>query len=215
MGIYVFSAHALFEQLVQDAADETSSHDFGKDIIPKMIADGEAVYAHPFEDKNQKSRAYWRDVGTIDAYYQANMDLVSVDPELNLYDSSWPIRTAQSHLPPPKFVFADVGLPGVARRGIALDSLISPGCILSGGAVVHSILSPEVRVNSYALIEDSILLHNVSVGRHSRIRRAIVDKEVVIPPNTTLGHDREADQARGLTVTESGIVLVPKGAKIT
>jgi glucose-1-phosphate adenylyltransferase len=213
MGIYVFNTRDLFEQLCEDAADETSSHDFGKDVIPKMIHEGERVYAHHFKDLNRKSEAYWRDVGTIEAYYQANMDLISVDPQLNLYDAAWPIRTAQSHLPPPKFVFAEPGEPGIARRGQALDSLISPGCILSGGIVLRSVLSPQVRVNSYAMVEDSILMDGVEVGRHSRIRRAIIDKEVKIPPDTSLGYDPHMDTAHGLTTTPSGIVLVPKGTK--
>jgi glucose-1-phosphate adenylyltransferase len=149
-------------------------------------------------------------VGTLDAYYQANMDLIAVDPVLNLYDASWPVRTYQPQVPPPKFVFSGDGPLGRARRGEALDSIICSGCILSGGQVQRSILSPRVRVNSYALVEDSILFEGVDVGRHCRIRRAIVDKDVKLPPHTVLGYDADFDRKRGFTVTESGVVVVAK-----
>jgi glucose-1-phosphate adenylyltransferase len=209
MGIYVFTARVLYELLFEDAARPDSDHDFGKNIIPSIL-DSHRVYAYRFRDANRKSVAYWRDVGTLDAYYQANMDLVEIDPVLNLYDHEWPIRTAQPQLPPPKFVFSDEGVRGLARRGEAHDSMVCQGCILSGGHVRRSILSPNVRVNSFALVEDSILFEGVDVGRHCRIRRAIVDKDVHIPPHTTIGHDLEHDRARGFVVSEGGVVVIAK-----
>jgi glucose-1-phosphate adenylyltransferase len=209
MGIYVFTARPMYELLCQDATHPHSDHDFGKNLIPAII-DSHKVYAYRFRDKNRKAVPYWRDVGTLDAYYQANMDLVEVDPVLNLYDREWPIRTYQPQLPPPKFVFSDEGIQGQARRGEAHDSMVCHGCILSGGHVRRSVLSPNVRVNSYAVVEDSILFDGVDVGRHCRIRRAIIDKEVKIPPNTTIGHDLEHDRRRGFTVTEQGIVVIAK-----
>ena len=162
-----------------------------------------------FRDRNRKAVPYWRDVGTLDAYYQANMDLIAVDPVLNLYDQEWPIRTYQPQLPPPKFVFND-GPWEHARRGEAHDSMVCQGCIISGGHVRRSILSPNVRVNSYAFVEDSILFDGVDVGRHCRIRRAIIDKDVKIPQNTTIGYDLDHDRQRGFTVTEQGVVVIAK-----
>jgi len=210
MGIYVFNTRVLFEQLCEDAAKSESGHDFGKDIIPSMLATGHRVFAHRFQDQNRKAMPYWRDVGTLDAYFQASMDLVGTEPELNLYDESWPIRTLQPQSPPPKFVHASDGPPGQARRGEALDSIVSPGCIVSGGHVIRSVLSPKVRVNSYAVVEDSILLEGVDIGRYCRIRRAIIDKDVKVPPYTVLGYDAEFDRKRGFTMSDSGIVVVPK-----
>ncbi|MDB5305979.1 MAG: glgC [Gemmataceae bacterium] len=210
MGIYVFNTRLLFELLCEDAAQPDSEHDFGKNIIPRMIAAGQKVYAHRFRDENRKAMPYWRDVGTLDAYFQANMDLIAIDPVLNLYDAGWPIRTFQPQSPPPKFVFTGEGPVGQARRGEALDSLVCPGCIVSGGQVRRSILSNLVRVNSYAVVEDSILFHGVDVGRYCRVRRAIIDKDVKLPPYTVLGYDPEFDRKRGFTVTEQGVVIVPK-----
>jgi glucose-1-phosphate adenylyltransferase len=210
MGIYVFNTRTLFELLCEDAARVGSGHDFGRDVIPGMIAAGMRVYAHKFHDENRKAFPYWRDVGTLDAYYQANIDLVSAEPELNLYDEDWPIRTQQPQSPPPKFVHAATGPPGQARRGEALDSIVSPGCIVSGGHLIRSILSPKVRVNSYAVVEDSILFEGVDVGRYCRVRRAIIDKDVKLPPYTVLGYDPEFDRKRGFTITEQGVVVVPK-----
>jgi glucose-1-phosphate adenylyltransferase len=209
MGIYVFTARPMFELLCQDATRSDSDHDFGKNIIPGLIASNR-VYGYRFRDKNRKAVPYWRDVGTLDAYYQANMDLVEIDPVLNLYDREWPIRTLQPQVPPPKFVFSDEGPRGHARRGEAHDSMVCQGCILSGGSVRRSILSPNVRVNSYAIVENSILFEGVDVGRHSRIRRVIVDKEVHIPQNTTIGYDLEHDRRRGFQVTEQGVVVIAK-----
>ena len=209
MGIYVFTARLMYELLCQDATRPESDHDFGKNIIPTMI-EAHKVYSYRFRDKNRKATPYWRDVGTLDAYYQANMDLIEVDPVLNLYDREWPIRTHQPQLPPPKFVFRDEGSADLGRRGEAHDSMVCQGCIISGGHVRRSILSPNVRVNSYALVENSILFSTVDVGRHCRIRRAIIDKDVKIPPGTTIGFDLENDRRRGFTITDQGVVVIAK-----
>jgi glucose-1-phosphate adenylyltransferase len=208
MGIYVFTARAMFELLCQDATRPGSDHDFGRNIIPDILQT-QKVYVYRFRDQNRKAVPYWRDVGTLDAYYQANMDLIAIDPVLNLYDREWPIRTYQPQLPPPKFVFND-GPQEFARRGEAHDSMVCHGCIVSGGHVRRSILAPRVRINSYALVEDSILFDGVQVGRHCRVRRAIVDKDVTIPANTTVGYDLEHDRRRGFTVTEQGAVVIAK-----
>ena len=207
MGIYVFPTRFLFEQLCQDATRKNSQHDFGRNIIPALIH-SHRVYSFPFHDENRKTDAYWRDVGTLDAYYEANMDLVSVDPQLNMYDERWPIRTYHPTYPPPKFVFAETG-PN-ARRGHALDSIICQGSIVSGGAVERSVLGSNTRVNSYARVEDSILFEGVDIGRHAKVRRAIIDKGVHIPPGIEVGYDHEHDRARGFTVSEGGIVVIAK-----
>ena len=209
MGIYVFTARPMYELLCQDATRPDSDHDFGKNIIPGMIG-SQRIYAHRFRDENRKAVPYWRDVGTLDAYYQANMDLVEIDPVLNLYDQEWPIRTVQPQLPPPKFVFGDEGPRGLARRGEAHDSMICQGCIVSGGHVRRSILAPNVRVNSYAVVENSIIFEGVDVGRHCRIRRAIIDKDVRVPPGSTIGYDSDYDRQRGFTITEGGVVVIAK-----
>ena len=209
MGIYVFTAASLFELLFEDAVRKNSSHDFGRNIIPNIISKLN-VHAFLFQDKNKKSVPYWRDVGTLDAYYQANMDLVGIDPVLNLYDTEWPIRTFQPQFPPPKFVFNDEGTRGQSRRGEAHDSIVCQGSIISGGSVSRSILSSGVRVNSYATVDDCILFEGVNVGRHSRIRRAIIDKNVQLPPDTVIGYDIEEDRKRGFTVSENGIVVISK-----
>jgi glucose-1-phosphate adenylyltransferase len=206
MGIYVFTARLMYELLCQDATKADSSHDFGKNIIPSMI-EKYRVFGYRFRDKNQKPTAYWRDVGTLDAYFQTNMDLIQVVPELNLYDQIWPIRTNQPQLPPPKFVFRE---ETTGRRGEAHDSIVCPGCIISGGQVVRSILSPNVRINSFARVEDSILFSGVDVGRGSRIRRAIIDKDVKIPRETIIGYDLEHDRRRNFTITDHGIVVIAK-----
>lgn len=207
MGIYVFNASFLFEQLCQDATNRKSAHDFGRNIIPSII-DTHRVYAFPFRDENRKQDAYWRDVGTLDAYYEANMDLVSVDPQLNIYDEAWPLRTYQPNVPPPKFVFGGESDPH--RRGHAMDSIVCGGSIISGGEVEHSIIGPRVRVNSFSSVHDSILFEGVTVGRHSQIRRAIIDKGVNIPADTQIGFDLDHDRSRGFTITESGLVVIAK-----
>lgn len=213
MGIYVFTMRPLFDVLCEDATDPNSHHDFGHNIIPTMIR-SHRVVAFRFVDRNRKDTPYWRDVGTLDAYYQANMDLVGVDPVLNLYDHDWPIRTYQPQLPPPKFVFSDDGPRGHARRGEALDSMVCQGCIISGGSARRSILSPGVRVNSYTVIDESILLDGVEVGRHCHIRRAIIDKYVTIPPHTTIGYNLEHDRQRGFTITDHGVVVIAKAESL-
>jgi glucose-1-phosphate adenylyltransferase len=203
MGIYLFSADVLIPALLKDAENPQSSHDFGKDILPKMV-DDYRVFAYDFVDENKKEALYWRDVGTLEAYYEANMDMVSVSPIFNLYDADWPIRTHQRQYPPAKFVFAETG-----RTGTAVDSIVSNGCIVSGGSVKNSILSPDVRVNSYCEVDQSILFSHVSVGRRCRIRRAIIDRDVHLPEGTTIGFDAEADRQRYF-VTESGITVVTR-----
>jgi glucose-1-phosphate adenylyltransferase len=203
MGVYLFNADVLIPVLLKDAENAQSSHDFGKDILPKMV-DDYRVYAYDFVDENKKEALYWRDVGTLEAYYEANMDVVSVSPIFNLYDEQWPIRTHQRQYPPAKFVFAETG-----RTGTALDSIVSNGCIVSGGMVKNSVLSPDVRVNSYSEVDQSILFSHVSVGRRCRIRKAVLDRDVHIPEGTTIGYDAEADRQRYF-VTESGITVVTR-----
>ncbi|HXZ31286.1 MAG TPA: glucose-1-phosphate adenylyltransferase [Terriglobales bacterium] len=203
MGVYIFNTDVLIPVLLKDAEDRESTHDFGKDILPRMI-DDYRVYSFDFVDENKKEALYWRDVGTLEAYYDANMDIVSVSPVFNLYDEGWPIRTHQRQYPPAKFVFAEPG-----RTGTALDSIVSAGCIVSGSMVKNSVLSPDVRVNSYSEIDASILFSHVNVGRHCRIRKAIIDRDVHIPEGTTIGYDVEADRQRYF-VTDTGITVVTR-----
>lgn len=211
MGIYVFKNSVLSRQLHEDAEDGKSHHDFGKDIIPKMVRGGLKVVSHNFIDLNRKEAMYWRDIGTIDAYYEANMDLIQVNPIFNLYDRQWPLRTYQEQFPPAKTVFAGEEITG--RIGLALDSLVSGGCIISGGQVKRSILSPNVRINSYCSVSDSILMEGVNVGRYAKIKRAIIDKDVNIPAGAVIGYDLNEDKKR-FFVTDSGIVVVAKKTEI-
>ncbi|MBK5293856.1 MAG: glucose-1-phosphate adenylyltransferase, partial [Acidobacteriia bacterium] len=206
MGEYGFNTELLLEALREDALQPDSSHDFAKDVLPGLLPRAR-VLAYDFHDMNDKTVRYWRDVGTLDAYYEANMDLVSVTPEFNLYDKNWPVRTFLPQQPPAKFVFAQEG----RRMGLAVDSIVSSGCIVSGGRVMRCVLSSGVRVNSYCEILDSILLTGVRIGRHSRIRRAIVDVGVEIPDGSVIGYDRDEDVANGHHVTESGVVVVSSG----
>jgi glucose-1-phosphate adenylyltransferase len=201
MGVYIFDTAVLVQALEADATRQTT-HDFGKDIIPALIHQA-PVYAYRFYDENKKAAKYWRDIGTLDAYFEANMDLCHVNPDFNLYDPEWPLRTYQPQAPPAKFVFAEAG----KRCGQALDSVISPGCIVSGSAIFGSVLCPNVRVHSFCHIEQCILMPGVRVGRHARIRRAIIDRDVLIPRGALIGYDAEED-ARRHTVTDSGVVVV-------
>jgi glucose-1-phosphate adenylyltransferase len=201
MGIYVFNTGFLFEQLIKDADTPGSSHDFGKDIIPAVIKKYR-VFAYPFRDVQSGVQAYWRDVGTVDSYWASNMELIGIDPELNLYDKDWPIWTYQAQTPPAKFVFDDDD-----RRGMAVDSMVSGGCVISGAEVKHSLLFSNVRVNSYSKVKDSVILPDVNVGRHCRITKAIIDKGCHIPPNTVIGENPEEDRKR-FYVSPGGVVLV-------
>lgn len=201
MGIYVFNTQFLYEQLIRDADTRQSSHDFGKDIIPGTIKTYR-VMAYPFRDHETGKQGYWRDVGTVDAYWQANIELVDVTPELNMYDTRWPIWTYQEQLPSAKFVFDDDD-----RRGMAVDSIVSGGCIISGALVRHSLLFSNVRVNSYCRIESSVILPDVDIGRHCRLRRVVVERGCDIPEGTVIGEDPQAD-ARRFFVTPKGVVLV-------
>ena len=207
MGIYVFDAQALFAALDRDAATAGSSRDFGKDLIPAMVAAGQAV-AHPFGLSCVKSSpeapAYWRDVGTVEAYWAANLDLTNTLPELDMYDRDWPIWTYQEQLPPAKFVFDDDG-----RRGMAVDSLVSGGCIISGGHVRRSVLFSQVRIHSYAEVEEAVLLPGVDVGRHCKLRKVVVDNGCTIPDGLMIGFDA-AEDARRFYRSEGGVVLVTR-----
>lgn len=214
MGNYIFRTGPLLETLERDAVLETSAHDFGRDIIPAMVARGAGAFVYDFETNRvpgeEVGNAYWRDIGTVEAYWAAQMDLVSVQPAFNLYNQRWPIRTGYTHDPPAKFVFRD---EANARVGIATESLVSLGCIISGGRIHRSVLSNRVRVNSFSHIEDSVLFENVVIGRHVKIRRAIIDKDVEIPSGTEIGYNLVEDRKRWF-VSEGGVVVIPKRAKI-
>jgi len=204
MGIYIFDFDVLARELARDA-EASTTHDFGRDIIPHLVSTGERVYAYLFWDENKKTSKYWRDVGTLDAYYEASMDLIAIDPTFNLYDPEWPLRTYQPQFPPAKFVFNEDG-----RKGFAIDSLISMGCIVSGSEIRHSILSPGVRVHSYCDIEDSIIMYNSTIHRHARIKKAILDREVEVPAGAVIGYDPAEDRRRH-TVSDGGVVVVTAG----
>lgn len=204
MGIYVFNAEVLTEVISEMEDKKITSHDFGNDVIPYMVKNNLKVSAYRFHDENKKSKPYWRDIGTIESYYEASMDLISVNPEFNFYDLSWPMRTYQFQHPPAKTVSHEG-----ERVGRTLNSLICDGTIVSGGLVERSLIGPNVKVNSFSYITDSIIMNNVNVGRHARIRRAIIDKNVVIPEGYEIGFDLEGDKKK-FTVTESGIVVIGK-----
>ncbi len=212
MGNYIFKSNILIEELEKDAKNKKSNHDFGENVIPQALKGERRVYVYDF-NKNEfpgmapSERGYWRDVGTIDSYWQANMDLINYTPELNLYSQDWPLRTFNYNFPPAKFVWDED-----IRVGVAKNSLVSEGCIISGGSLSRCILSPKVHINSYSNITDSILLENVKIGRYSQIYKAIIDKNVEIPPYTQIGLSREEDEARGFYVTKGGITVVPKDA---
>ena len=212
MGNYIFGRDVLVDALERDAKIEGSNHDFGKNVIPMLLNEGKPVYVYNFKDNafsgmTDAERGYWKDVGSIDAYWQANMDLLDSCPELNLYAKEWPLRTFNYNYPPAKFIWQEGD-----RVGMATNSMVSEGCIVSGGSLSRCILSPKVRINSYSQVSDSILMENVNVGRHCEIRNAIIDKNVEIPPHTKIGFDREVDTQRGFFVSPNGITVVPKGA---
>jgi len=203
MGVYLFSTPVLLEALMEDAQDEGSSHDFGHDVLPRLMG-RRRVVAYDFVDENKKEMVYWRDVGTLEAYFEANLDLVAVTPVFNLYDQEWPLRTSMPPLPPAKFVFATEG----QCMGLALDSIVSHGCIISGGRVIRSVLSPGVRVDCHASVENSLLFSGVQIGAHCRIRNAIVDHNLKIPEHAVIGLDPETNRREGHTVTDSGLVII-------
>ena len=210
MGNYLFSVDKLVEMLSDDASRQTSDHDFGKDVLPRALADGKRLYAYDFARNpipgQQGPNTYWRDVGTLDSYWEANMDLVAVKPQFDLYNEEWPLRTSAEYSPPAKFVHEEE-----ARTGRAVNSLVAGGVIISGATLRNSVAFRRVRVNSYATVENSVLFDNVTVGRHCQVVNAIIDKNVVVPDGTRIGFDQAEDKARGLTVMPSGIVTVPKG----
>ncbi len=201
MGIYIFSTEFLYQQLAKDARREESQHDFARDILPRLLGKNR-VFAYPFHDVQTKAQNYWRDVGTVDAFWEANMELVGIDPELDLYDDRWPIWTYQDHAPPAKFVFDDED-----RRGMAVDSMIADGCIISGGYVNHSMLFQRVQVHSYVKLRDAVVLPGADIGRNSRLQRVIMERGCMIPPGTVIGENPEED-ARRFHRTEKGVVLV-------
>ena len=214
MGNYLFSRQVLVNAVVRDADRKDSAHDFGKSIIAPMVAAQKSVYVYDFAQntppgQESKEKGYWRDVGTLDAYWECSMDLVAVNPVFSLYNRHWPIRTTYQHLPPAKFVFGEPG-----RRGVATNALVSPGCIVSGGRVSASILAPSVHVHSWAEVERSVLGEGCDIGRKARVQNAILDKFVTVDPGARIGFDPAHDRARGLTVTENGIVAVPKHSHI-
>jgi glucose-1-phosphate adenylyltransferase len=203
MGIYIFNTDVLLPELMTDAEDDTSKHDFGHNILPRLLGRYK-VSAFNFVDENRKEALYWRDVGTLDAYYEANLDIASVSPIFNLYDKSWPMRTRPTQYPPAKFVFGEMG-----RTGMAINSVVSPGCVISGSAVRGSVLSQDVRVNSFSDIDSSVIFTHVNIGRHCRIRRAIIDRDVHIPDGTVIGYDVEEDRKK-YHVTPSGLTVVTR-----
>ena len=203
MGIYVFNTAFLYQQLIQDAEHVDSSHDFSKDILPGLL-ESYRIVAYPFRDVQTKAQSYWRDVGTVDAFWEANMEMVGIDPELNLYDRNWPIWTYHDQAPPAKFVFDDDG-----RRGMAVDSMVADGCIVSGGYVNHSLLFPQVQVHSYVHLRDAVVLPEVDIGRYCRLRKVIIDRGCVIPPGTVIG-ENAAEDTRHFYRTERGVVLVTR-----
>jgi glucose-1-phosphate adenylyltransferase len=215
MGNYVFNTEVVMSELTRDAGAEESKHDFGHDILPRMVRNGQPVYAYDFATnrvpgEDEHGTGYWRDVGTVEAYWQAQIDLIEIHPHFNLYNDRWPIRTGITHSPPAKFVFRD---EAHARVGIATDSLVSHGCIISGGRIHRSVLSTGCRINSFSEVEESVLFENVQIGRHARLRRCIIDKDVEIPSGAEIGFDHELDRKR-FHVTEGGIVVIPKRAKL-
>lgn len=215
MGNYIFRTDMLLRELDLDSKREDSKHDFGHDILPRMVQEGQKLFAYDFATnvvpgEEARGRGYWRDIGTVDAYWQAQMDLIEIHPQFNLYNQKWRMRTGATHDPPAKFVFRD---EAQARVGIATDSMVSHGCIISGGRIHRSVVGTGCRINSFSEVEESVLFEDVQVGRHARVRRAIIDKDVEIPAGTVIGYDPEADRKR-FFVTEGGIVVIPKRARL-
>lgn len=214
MGNYIFNKNILVDALFKDACKEKSRHDFGKNVIPALLEEGKKIFVYDFNSNkfpgiNDSEKGYWRDVGNVDAYWQANMDLLDYCPELNLYSKEWPLRTFNYNYPPAKFIWQEGD-----RVGMATNSMVSEGCIISGGSLSRCILSPKVRINSYSQVSESILMENVSIGRRVEIKRAIVDKNVIIPEGMKIGFNREEDEKRGFYVSQGGVTVVPKGAKL-
>ena len=214
MGNYIFNKDSLLKALEEDEKIKSSNHDFGKNVIPMMLNEGKRIYVYNFNENvfpgmSDRERGYWMDVGSIDAYWQANMDLLDYDPELNLYSQAWPLRTFNYNYPPAKFIWEEG-----ERVGMATNSMVSEGCIVSGAGLSRCVLSPKVKVNSFSQISESILMENVEIGRHSRIKKAIIDKNVIVPPNTRIGFNREEDEKRGFHVSPNSVTVVPKGAKL-
>ena len=214
MGNYIFNKNILVDALFKDACQEKTNHDFGKNVIPSLLEENKKIFVYNFNNNkfagmSDSEKGYWRDVGNIDAYWQANMDLLDYCPELNLYSKEWPLRTFNYNYPPAKFIWQEGD-----RVGMATNSMVAEGCIISGGSISRCILSPKVRINSYSQVSESILMENVSIGRHAEIRKAIIDKNVTIPAEMKIGFNREEDESRGFYVSEGGITVVPKGARI-
>lgn len=214
MGNYIFNKNILVDALFKDACKEDSRHDFGKNVIPSLLEEGKEIFVYNFNDNkfpgiSDSEKGYWRDVGNVDAYWQANMDLLDYCPELNLYSKEWPLRTFNYNYPPAKFIWQEGD-----RVGMATNSMVSEGCIISGGSLSRCILAPKVRINSYSQVSESILMENVSIGRYAEIKRAIIDKNVIIPEKMKIGFNREEDEKRGFYVSQDGITVVPKGARL-
>lgn len=214
MGNYIFNKNILVDALFKDACKEKSRHDFGKNVIPALLEEGKKIFVYDFNSNKfpgitDSEKGYWRDVGNVDSYWQTNMDLLDYCPELNLYSKEWPLRTFNYNYPPAKFIWQEGD-----RVGMATNSMVSEGCIISGGSLSRCILAPKVRINSYSQVSESILMENVSIGRYCEIKRAIIDKNVTIPEKMKIGFNREEDEKKGFYVSQSGVTVVPKGAKL-
>lgn len=209
MGVYIFNTEALVKNVIADAKSPSSSHDFGKDVVPRMMKD-HRVFVHSFTEPNNPEGRYWRDIGTLDAYWEANMDICSVEPQCNLYDPQWPIRSHQQQVPPARIVSSPADANGERLDGTLIDSLIAGGCVVSGGSVTRTVMAPKVRVEAGAVVEDSVLLEGVRVCRGAKVRKAIIDQDVVVPEGFEIGHDAQGDQSR-FTISSGGIVILPKG----
>jgi glucose-1-phosphate adenylyltransferase len=213
MGVYIFDTETLVKAVISDAKNPSSSHDFGKDVVPAMVAGKNRVYVHNFKEPNNEEGRYWRDIGTVDAYWEANMDLCSVTPQCNLYDDKWPIRTYQQQVPPAKTVSGRDAKGKIQQNGVALNSIMAGGCVISGGTVTESVLSHDVHVGGGSVVEESVLLDGVQVGRGAKIKKAILDQDVVVPDGFKIGFDLEQDQKR-FSISPGGVVVVPRGISL-